>query len=257
MTKKIKELAVKLFNRIIKFILPGYHIVPNIYGVSSRKQVDIRSDPHFLKLSSLVIGEKRTLLYFDRLHTIYQSLIEANKAANSANSIFTALEVGVYKGGGSKFICETINSLDINKKIFYSVDTFSGHAAEDVKNRSDGWHKVGTFCDTSFESVSEYLSTYAFVKVFKNRIQDCFDEIVIEANMLWFVHVDVDIEIPTVYLLDKLKHCLGVGGVVVVDDFGYVSCPGMRESVKKFIAENANFCGFELQTGQAILIKTK
>jgi O-methyltransferase len=252
----MKSMIIKLNTWVIRFLFPGYHIVPNIYGVSFRKQYDIRSDEHFKSLADVVISEKRTYLGYDRLNVLYQAINQAAKSASLIDAPFAAMEVGVYRGGGSKFICEVIAKITNTKKAqFYAIDTFVGHAEEDITN-SDGWHTTGTFVDTSKKSVVDYLKTYNFAMVVQARIQDCYKNIKKEVDQFWFIHIDVDIEKPTTYLLGELLVDLAVGGVIVIDDFGFESCPGLRDSVKSFEKNNKNFCFFELLTGQALLIKT-
>ena len=250
----MKSFIIKLNTWVIRFLLPGYHIVPNIYGISFRKQYDIRANASFKSIADLVISEKRTYLGYDRLNVIYQSLNQAKKVASRLNIPFIAMEVGVFRGGASKFMCEAMSDFSGEKK-FIAVDTFSGHAAEDVTN-FDGWHTTGTFINTSHGQVIEYLSKYPFAEVHKGRIQDTYETHLSGTQKYSFVHIDVDIEKPTSYLLEKLNIDLIVGGVIVIDDFGFESCPGLRTVVQKFIDENSNFCGLEVLSGQAILIKT-
>lgn len=65
---------------------------------------DIRDDVFFREAASKVIHDKRTLLYFDRLHVIYQSLQNIHTQFINQKEPVNILEVGVYKGGGSYFI---------------------------------------------------------------------------------------------------------------------------------------------------------
>lgn len=246
-------ILVKIINKILILAGADRHLVPSIYGRSSRKQFDIREDIDFKELAEKAMKDGKTLLYYDRLHTIYQALTQASKYVDSRSS-FNTIEVGVYKGGGSMFISECLQKMNVNKKHF-AVDTFEGHSAEDLKLSSDGWHSTGTFQETSFENVKNYLSKYNFVDVRKGRVQDVYNEILNDAGEIHFAHLDVDIEEPTIFMLDKFNKDMPAGGVVVIDDYGFRSCPGMRIAVSKLINNRKTFTGFELLTGQAILIK--
>src|SRR3990172_9379563 len=54
--------------------MAGYHYVPDYYGRSASKRIDIRALPDFNELANQAIRQGRTLLYYDRLYIIYQLL---------------------------------------------------------------------------------------------------------------------------------------------------------------------------------------
>ena len=54
---------------------------------------------------------KKSLLYYDRLYTIYQAL--SNLKVRGAGTNIDMAEVGVYKGGTSYFILSVVESLEL------------------------------------------------------------------------------------------------------------------------------------------------
>ena len=60
--------------------------------------LDPRNDSVFRDLARKVIDDKNTLLYYDRLHVLYQAL------ANIKGTTPTIVEAGVYKGGSKLFL---------------------------------------------------------------------------------------------------------------------------------------------------------
>lgn len=231
-----------------------YHYVPDIYGKSSSKMFDIRDDELFLKAANKVIREKRTLLYYDRLHVIYQSLQNIHNQFIDEKATLNIVEVGVYKGGGSYFISSLLKELFDSKVNLYCVDTFEGHSKIDLKNSNHDVHCPSWFSDTTFENVKAYLNDFAFVKVIKNRIQDC--EELFEGKIIHFAHLDVDLYQPMLFSLHFFSNKLPQGGIILVDDFGFVTCPGVRKAVSEFMENNpAIFYKFELSTGQCLLVK--
>ncbi len=255
MNNKIVQTSfpIKIINKLIRTFGFDFHIVPSIYGRSARKQYDIRENEEFYKISKSIINENTTLLYYDRLYTLYQAINQASKCVRKDKS-FNTIEVGVFKGGGSKFICECLKKFEF-KNSHFAVDTFEGHSIKDVKKSTDGWHVTDTFIETSYEKVQKYLMQYNFANVKKGRIQDVYDNIINTANEIHFAHLDVDIEEPTIFMLNKFETHMPAGGIVVIDDYGFRSCPGMREAVKKLVDISHSFIGIELLTGQMILIK--
>ncbi len=232
----------------------GYHYVPDIYGKSSAKMFDIRDDVFFRETANKVIHDKRTLLYYDRLHVIYQSLQNIHNQFISQKEPMNIVEVGVYKGGGSYFIASILKEYFKGNINLYCVDTFEGHSKEDLINTKHDVHCPSWFHDTDFENVKSYLEDFAFVQVIKNRIQDC--EELFEGKNIHFAHLDVDLYHPMLFSLNFFSKKLQQGGIILIDDFGFVTCPGVRKAVSEFMENNPFiFYKFELSTGQCLLVK--
>ncbi len=231
----------------------GYHYVPDIYGKSSIKMYDIRDDDFFYKTARSVINDKRTLLYYDRLHVIYQSLKNIYNQCGNDQEPLNIVEVGVYKGGGSYFIASILKELT-DKINIYCVDTFEGHSKKDLINSNHDVHCPRWFSDTTYESVKSYLEDFDFIEVIKGRIQDC--ESVFEGKKIHFAHLDVDLYEPMLFSLYLFSSKLQHGGILLVDDFGFNTCPGVRLAVNQFFEENSDsFYKLELSTGQCLLMK--
>jgi hypothetical protein len=228
----------------------GYHYVPDYYGTAAPKMIDIRSLPEFSTLAQTVIEQKRTLLYYDRLYTIYQALKRVVQFSGIADS--NMAEVGVYKGGGSYFIASTLAALGCDSIVLNCFDTFEGHVAQDVRSE-DPLQRVSAFNDTSFDSVKSYLSQFPNIRMFKGRIQDTSRGL--NAKKFSFVHLDIDLYEPTAHALEFFDKRLLPGCVVVVDDYGFLTCPGVKQAVDEFMKDNTRYFGLHLLTGQYILTK--
>jgi hypothetical protein len=240
----LRQLGFELFKRE-----PDHHYVPNYYGRTARKHLDVRSLPTFGEVAQQTISEGRCLLYYDRLYTIYQCVEQSRRLTESPNFA----EVGVFRGGTSRFIARAAAAVGL-KATHYAVDTFEGHAAEDIRNGVDTRHKAGHLANTDFAQVSQYLSPHPNVKVTKGRIQDVADSLA--DKTFHFVHLDVDLYAPTVFGLKFFGDRLAVGGTIVVDDYGSLSAPGIVKSVSEFVAANPNYGGLHLLSSQYLLTKT-
>lgn len=226
-----------------------YHYVLDYYGKSSTKQADIRSLPDFGALAATVIKHGKTYLYYDRLFTIYQALRNYKGYKGKLNFA----EIGVYRGGNSYFMALVAKRLEFGDASLYCFDTFEGHSSLDVRLDMDPYHRPKDFEDTEYADVKNYLGEFENVHVIKGRFQDTCSQI--ENKKFHFVHLDVDIYDPTIFTLNFFDKYLENGGAIVVDDYGFQTCPGARAAVDEFMNASPNYFFLELLTGQGILIK--
>lgn len=227
----------------------NYHYCPTTYGSSFWKKTDIRQIPEFSELALKVIEAKRTYLYYDRLYLLYQALLNARRLNPQPASI---AEVGVYKGGGTYFLASVANRVFATEPRIHAFDTFEGHPDE-IQLNLDGEHRTGHFSETSLEEVQAYLAGFPNVTLHKGRFQDCCGRV--SSERFSFVHVDVDIYSATRASLVFFAETLLIGGIIIVDDYGFTTCKGAQQAVDEFIAEHTNFCKFHLDTGQCMLIR--
>lgn len=232
---------------------PSYHYVPDYFGKSAHKQKDIRTLPVFGELAGKVITSGRSSLYYDRLFTIYQ-IVSWFGSFNRKEQPMNLAEVGVYKGGTSFFMASLAEQLNLQLRL-YCFDTFEGHAAEDINKSVEIAHIPGTFNDTSFEAVKGYLSQFKNVDVYKGRFQDTSP--VLDDARMCFVHLDMDIYEPTIFALRFFSERLVCGGVILLDDYGFETCPGIERAVNEFLLGNTNYFGNPLMNGQYMFVKVK
>ncbi|HNC08102.1 MAG TPA: TylF/MycF/NovP-related O-methyltransferase [Anaerolineales bacterium] len=231
---------------------PGYHYVPDYFGRSAHKQLDIRTIPVFGETAGKIIQDGRVSLYFDRLYTVYQILFNWNIRTKNGREVLNTAEVGVYKGGTSYFIASIAKQMGMPIRHF-CFDTFEGHAAEDINLSVETSHFPHAFNDTSFESVKDYLKYFENVSVHKGRIQDTAH--ILKDSFMHFVHLDMDIYEPTLYALQFFNDRMVQGGVVLLDDYGFETCPGIEKAVNEFLSMHSNYFGTALLSGQFILVK--
>ncbi len=259
-SRKLLKLMQKRLHRAgldIYRAQPGFHYIPDVYGHSAHKQIDIRQLEPFQSLATQARADGRSLLYYDRLYTLYQALINVSRlpVERRANGVNTA-EVGVYRGGGSYFIAAVLRSMGIESATHFAIDTFEGHSPDDLDSQRDPEHTrsaARVFKNTSHEDVSRYLSEFPTVQVLKGRIQDRADRFV--DMQFHFVHLDVDIYEPTVFGMSFFGDRLVCGGTIVVDDYGFTTCPGVKDAVDEFLQRDRRFAAVHLLTGQMVLTK--
>jgi hypothetical protein len=240
---------IKVANRIIRLLklkFPEfyYSLFPQNLSISGYTSSDniMNIEPKFFKIASEIMSEDRTMLKLDRLFTLYQIINQAER-----NTI--ALEIGVYKGGTTKFLATL--AAEKNIKI-HAVDTFTGH--KNAIQGVDGVHQNNLqFTKTSFNSVSKYLNSFDNVKLHQCRIEDLD---LSDIQNVSFVHLDTDLKIPTKYALENIAPKLVRHGVIVVDDYGKITTPGVEESVQEFLRSNQGiYFSLHLLTTQFIIVK--
>ena len=69
-----------------------------------------------------------------------------------------------------------------------------------------------------------------------------------------FVHIDVDLYKPTLDSLQFFYPRMVRGGVIVCDDYGFVTCPGARQAFDEFLIGKMERV-VEAPTGQAFIVK--
>jgi macrocin-O-methyltransferase TylF-like protien len=244
----LKESGYALFEK-----KPSHHYVPDYYGKLASKLRSPLEDREFFALAQKVVKAGRTFLDYNRLYTLFQGV--QNVVAATDDDPIRLLEVGVYLGGSSYFIASAAQIVAPGRVQFVGVDTFEGHSALDLADGREGRHGPGTFGDTTLESVAEYLSPFDFADLVQGRIQDVRDQL---GDRRWHLaHLDVDIYEPTSFALSFLDSRLAPRGVIVVDDYGFVTCEGVKRAVDEFAEERAcRYFKLELDSGQCCLIAT-
>ncbi len=190
----------------------------------------------------------RTLVYTDRCYILHALLTQAIGLPGEV------WEFGVYKGGTAAMMAALLNQHAPNKSLRL-FDTFAG--LPDVVTGVDK-HAKGDFSYPLINEVRSYVGGH-------HRYPGM---VAIEAGMIpegllpkdlrrevCFAHVDVDLRASTLAALTAVWPLLVTGGVVVVDDYGFPTCPGAKDAVDAFFADSP-FVPLCLPTGQAVIIKT-
>jgi len=204
----------------------------------------------FWKLAQIPIDAGRTMLRHDRLYVLWQAI------GNTVRLRLPFVEVGSYKGGSAYFLASAARYFLGAEPEGYVFDTFEGHPPR-MDEQHDPHHKhgAGNFLDTSYEDVKRYLAPFPQVQIHKG-------DFLINAPTLprlrpGLVHLDVDTYTTTAGGLAYFAPNLPAGGVIVVDDFGSPTCPGVDKAVSEFLAARPGFHLWQCRTKQAILVRVE
>lgn len=220
--------------------------VPRHLCPQGHKLFDFRSEPEFQVLLRVTEAEQRTGLRPNRLFVLWQAV------RNSSFLNAPVAEVGVYKGGSAKFIARALKQKGHTREM-HLFDTFSGHPDQLVDSHMDGSHHKGLFTKTDSHRVAKYMSDFPgsiiHVGLFSVTCKD------VKHLMFGLVHVDVVLYESTVECLRFFWPRLHVGGLIVIDDYGFVTCAGTKQAVDEFVASAADASLWYMHTGQAVLQK--
>jgi O-methyltransferase len=185
------------------------------------------NDTLFHEIASDSRIRNNTLMGFDRMYIIWQALL------NTRFLNAPTMEAGVYRGGTSAFIVLATEKLESAAKKHYAIDTFSGHAHQDLS--SIDVHTAGLFSDNSIADVELFFCGISDrVEIIAGRLDAIENKILKEEFS--FVHLDMDIFEPTCEYLRFIDDRLLRGGVIIVDDYMAPKCPGIKKSVDEFLA---------------------
>ena len=150
----------------------------------------------------------------------YQLLSCVRSTANVPGEIG---EVGVYRGGSARLICE-----GRGQRTLYLFDTFEGLP---VTDRLDSRFAAGQYA-ASVESVQGYLARFSNVEIYKGLFPETSAPIA--DKRFSFVHLDVDLYQPTYDSLQFFYPRMNQGGIFLIHD--YLWAEGVRTAVQEFFA---------------------
>jgi O-methyltransferase len=140
------------------------------------------------------------------------------------------VECGSFEGAGSWLICASNVG---TSKIHHIFDSFEG-LSEPGAGDGSHWTRGGLAAGVGV--VSRNLAQFdgAF-RLYKGWIPTRFPEVA--DKTFSFVHVDVDLEVPTADSIAFFYPRLSPGGVLVCDDYGSITCPGATRVFDEFMAD--------------------
>jgi O-methyltransferase len=166
--------------------------------------------------------KQNTLVDPLRCYELWQ-LVEQTKGVPGA-----LLEVGVWRGGTGALIAARAKQLSIDDTVFL-CDTFTGVVKT---TKVDTYYQNSKHADTSLAVVQRLTSQMNLDNV--RTLQGVFPDQTgheVAGLTFRFVHIDVDVYESAREVLEFVWPRLSPGGVVVFDDYGFASTPGVTRLV--------------------------
>ena len=155
-------------------------------------------------------------------------------------------ECGTYKGASAFLMCQTFKESGNTIHLFDSFEGLSEPGARD----GSYWEK-GALKATENE-VKNTLSGYSNYCIYKGWIPECFDKV--GDIKFSFLHIDVDLYNPTLESLNYFYDRMTKGGIILMDDYGFKSCPGAKLAADGFFYDKPENI-IMLPSGQAFVVK--
>ena len=134
-------------------------------------------------------------------------------------------EAGVYRGGSAKLLATIFDDRPV-----LLFDSFTGMLENDTHNL--GLHKLGDFNDCSLASVQEYLHDNTNCKFYPGWFPDTAKFFTDEEFAM--VHLDMDYYQSTQAGIEVFWPRMVSGGIMVLDDYGWRSCPGVDQAFHEY-----------------------
>jgi hypothetical protein len=156
-------------------------------------------------------------------------------------------ECGVFEGASAYQLCRFASEHGRKVHLF---DSFRGVSAP---KENDGVYWTEGGLSASEEKVRANLKEFDCFETFPGWIPAAFGNVA--DRRYAFVHIDVDLEQPTFDSIAFFYPRVSKGGVMLLDDHGYDTCPGARKAALNFMADKPEPV-IDLSTGQGLIIKT-
>lgn len=193
-------------------------------------------DREFEAMMTLIRG--RTLLDRQRCYMLYQlARIQREKGGDWA-------EVGVYKGGSARLLSKLMGK---GQRLLL-FDTFSGMPQT---RKGVDFHHEGDFSDTTIKAVRKFLGKNRKIELIPGQFPKSASGLTRQRFSL--VHIDVDIYKSVFDCCRFFYPRMVKGGIMIFDDYGFLSCPGAKMAVDEFFKER-EATPIYLPTGQALVI---
>lgn len=169
----------------------------------------------------------------ERMYSLFKSVEYIVK--NDIEGDF--VECGVWKGGSSMLIADTLQHLGCSDRKIYMYDTYEGMSAptEDDRNvyGDQAIEKYAStlvetesksdWCYASFDEVSINIMSTGFgnenVVMVKGKVEETIPGVI--PNKISLLRLDTDWYESTYHELNHLYPILSVSGVLIVDDYGH------------------------------------
>ena len=160
-------------------------------------------------------------------------------------------ECGCFEGASAWFMANELPNTPIF--LFDSFEGLSQPSENDtpLNGHSFSW-QTGDLTASEIR-LRKNLEHFSNVTVMRGWIPTRFNEVA--EQRFRFVHIDVDLFQPTLDSLNFFYPRLNRGGTIILDDYGFTTCPGAYKAATKFMNNNPENI-IHLPTGQGLIIKS-
>jgi O-methyltransferase len=160
-------------------------------------------------------------------------------------------ECGVYKGASAYFLARHIQQATLDKKLLL-FDSFAGLSQPESIDQSY-WEEgeLRSHVNHVRDALAP-LGPTPFVELYEGWIPTRFAEV--GDRRFCFIHIDVDLYRPTLDSIAFFYSRMSPRGVILLDDYGFASCPGVTQAVDEFMADKPEPI-INLASGGAFIVR--
>lgn len=217
-------------------------------GLTTVHHTGFLADPDFIKAEKAGAATGSWSKVHWRVHTI---LWAANQCLQVDGDF---VECGTNKGGFARAIVEYLDLPGTNKK-FYLLDTFEGLADELLTDTELAAGKKEHFKKEYQDCYAQVVRTFQdfpFVKIIRGVVPDTLSQVA--SDQVAFLSIDMNCIAPEIAALNYFWDKLSKGGMIVLDDYAYVTCDLQYEAHNAWAAEKGIKI-LTLPTGQGLIVK--
>jgi len=152
-------------------------------------------------------------------------------------------EVGVFRGGSAKIICNAKGT-----KKLHLFDTFDG--LPEITKYDDTYFYKGQFV-SNLDYVKNYLKEYSDIYFYQGYFPSTAKDF--KETKFSFVNLDVDIYESTKNAIEYFYPKMSIGGIIISHD--YINSKGVRKAINDFFADKPEPV-IELAGSQCLIVKT-
>lgn len=220
-------------------------------GLVTTCNTDMLSEPRFAEAYA---AGKATGSWgpFDPRWRTYNCTWAASHAARLEGDF---VECGVNRGGMALTIVKLLQFERLAPKKFYLFDTFKGLVAEQISAREGELRAAyaGDYYSECYDEVKRTFAPFPNVELVRGVIPDTLSQVNIEK--VAFLSIDMNCAAPEIMAAEHFWDRLVVGGVIVLDDYGFVGHDEQREQFLAF-ARKRGVSVMSLPTGQGLILKS-
>lgn len=211
---------------------------------------DFMRNPKYLnayKVAEKALGYDHKMFW--RLHVALWCASQAQKLPGDF------VECGVWRGFLATAIMNYIPWPNADKQ-FYLFDTWEGlderYLTEGERKNQAKLDHFKPYYANQYESVKEHFSNYPNVHLIKGSVPETLDSVKI--NAVSYLSLDMNCAPPEIAAAEYFWNKLVPGGMILLDDYGFVSYEDQKRGLDQFAAQH----GIEvlaLPTGQGLMVK--
>lgn len=227
-------------------VYPG-QIVATDMLIAFGKTLTFRFDSKFQESLQDIAETDQEKSLFWRLHT----LVWAAQHCLHLEGDF--VECGVLRGFCSAVVCKATDFHTLAKS-FYLYDTFSGLPEEtSTEAEREAWSGYKSYDSQELLTYTRNrFSSYPNVNIIPGIVPYSFEEACPEK--IAYLHIDMNSAQAEILALEHLFDRVVPGGMIILDDFGWLVCLAQAVEEDNFMRERG-YNILELPTGQGLVVK--